>query len=520
MLETALQYHNHTSYDPKEMSGHGLDWANQPNVYKEYPGIEPIQLSLEVLNSPSPSPLPQGGEGLKRKGVLPRKLASVLKDDAVSEIGSDSLNIDDLSLLLRLTNTLTAKSSHPGGDFYYRSAASAGALYPTEIYVATHGVKALDDGLYHFAIHRHALFPLRKGDFSNYVTAHVAHMGNKIPVITVFLTAIFFRSAWKYRERSYRYHLLDTGHVMENLTLALKALHLPFRLSYDFDDDPINHLLGLNETKEITLAMACITTIDGIHQPTKQNLDKLTETFRKASNTAKKEIDYPAVREIHLAGTPFLAQKGAMPDMGKEIGLATNSWIKISPSLNWSEILEYPDAMFNRRSQRHYAKNPMSKDSFIALLDTLLSKDFQGSDMVSSYEQSVGTGFIVNDIEGFSRGLYLLNRSDQSIGLVSSDVLTSQMARICLGQSWLTNASVHFLFMSNLDLLDQARGPRGYRYAMMTAGRWGERLYVASTAMGLGCCGIGAFYDMHAAQTIGLNGASWLLYLVAVGTIR
>jgi len=55
---------------------------------------------------------------------------------------------------------------------------------------------------------------------------------------------------------------------------------------------------------------------------------------------------------------------------------------------------------------------------------------------------------------------------------------------------------------------------------MMTAGRMGERLYLSATAMGFGCCGIGALYDEEAAQLLGLQGASRLLYLVAVGAVK
>jgi nitroreductase len=85
---------------------------------------------------------------------------------------------------------------------------------------------------------------------------------------------------------------------------------------------------------------------------------------------------------------------------------------------------------------------------------------------------------------------------------------------------WLANAAVHFLFLANLDVLDRTWGARGYRYAMLQAGRLGQRLYVASTALGLGCCGIGALYDGEAASLLGLNENSRLLYLVAVGTVK
>ncbi len=55
---------------------------------------------------------------------------------------------------------------------------------------------------------------------------------------------------------------------------------------------------------------------------------------------------------------------------------------------------------------------------------------------------------------------------------------------------------------------------------MLHSGRLGERLYLAATAMGLGCCGIGAFYDMEAAQLLKLKTGSKLLYLVAVGLVK
>jgi SagB-type dehydrogenase family enzyme len=150
-----------------------------------------------------------------------------------------AIDLTSLSLVLRLTYSLTAKTRHAGGDFYYRSVASAGALYPTEIYVATQGVTNLPDGIYHFSIARHGLSLMRKGKLSLLIKKATEILDTTVPVLTFFFTAIFFRSAWKYRERSYRYHLLDTGHVVENLVLALNARGLPNALSMDFDDGQV-----------------------------------------------------------------------------------------------------------------------------------------------------------------------------------------------------------------------------------------------------------------------------------------
>ena len=228
MIKTCMDYHQATSYDRFEMSGHSMDWANQPKVFKEYPGITSL-------------PLP-------RDFQLPKGKLSVVLEKPSAASSNKPLDLEMLSLLLLLSNTHTAKARHPEGDFFFRSAASAGALYPTEIYVAAHEIKGIDNGLYHFAIQNHSLDPLRKGEV--FGPAHGE--GSRL---TFFLTAIFFRSAWKYRARAYRYHLLDTGHVAENLILALKASNLPFTVTYDFDDGEVNRLLGLDDQREVALAI-------------------------------------------------------------------------------------------------------------------------------------------------------------------------------------------------------------------------------------------------------------------------
>ena len=117
-------------------------------------------------------------------------------------------------------------------------------------------------------------------------------------------------------------------------------------------------------------------------------------------------------------------------------------------------------------------------------------------------------------------GFYLLDTSKPNLGLVTSGNFMESMARICLDQQWLANAATHFLFLSNLEFMDRTWGARGYRYAMLAAGRMGQRLYMAATAMGMGCCGIGALYDGEAAEQLGLNEASRLLYLAAVGPVK
>jgi SagB-type dehydrogenase family enzyme len=494
MIKSCLDYHEETVYDRHHMGGHHLDWANQPKVYKIYEGIEPVPLDREV--------------------ELPRHNLHSLLLDKTPGPTAPRADVAALSKLFLLTCRFTARARSQAGDFYFRSAASAGALYPTEIYTATRGVAGLIDGLYHFAIQAHALVPLRTGDFGPYILQAAGRDEKTQPIATLFLTAIFFRSAWKYRSRSYRYHLLDTGHVEENLILALKALGLSYQVSYDFDDDRVNDLLGLDEKREVALALVFLLGEDVGPWHRKQEILELSEPVPKTDPVSAREVDYPVVREFHDAGKKRIAGRVGYVEMNGELGVGPREWRAVeSPSaMDWTA--DYPDCVFMRRSKRNFVKRLIQKDpmaEFLKGVSTLVP---------NLYEESVSVGFLTGQVEGMEQGFYLLDRAKAATGMIAAGPYIEPMASICLDQAWLANAGVHFLFLANLHVLDGLWGPRGYRYAMMTAGRLGERLYIEATATGLGCCGIGALYDGEARELLGLNESSRLLYLVAVGVLK
>jgi SagB-type dehydrogenase family enzyme len=427
------------------------------------------------------------------------------------------MDLDQLSVILRLTYTFTAKASQGGDFFYYRSAASAGALYPTEIYIVTHGFKRLNDGLYHFGIHGNHLTLLRAGDFSGFIASHLIPPSSALPVITFIFTSIYFRSSWKYRERAYRYHLLDTGHVIENLSMAMKALGLPFRISYDFNDKNINRLAGLDDQKEASLALAYIPGLKSSDNSCMPMISVLSDDIKNASTVSEREIPYPAILEIHEAGKSAILDSSHINDVSDFTEFSIETWITLPDAHPGEETVSYPDCLFKRRSRRNFVNVPMERNILLALLDALCADDFSIPQTRSEYSHSFSTGFVTGNIEGVDQGIYILDREQRRYGLVKRGNFIDRMAHACLDQLWLKNASIHFLFFSDLERLEQRLGPRGYRYAMMGAGRMGERIYILSASLGLGCCGIGAFYDQEAADIIGLNEVSRLLYLVAVG---
>ena len=500
MSVSALEYHRKTCYDRRAMGGRGLDWANQPDVFKRYPGLDTVSL-----------PVP-GGQPRHHLGAL---LQSRPRSDHTEEI-----TLVRLSEIIQLTHSVTAKARHGSTDFYYRNVASAGALYPFELYVGVQGVTGIRDGLYHHTLGLGGLTPLRVGKIMPSLMDFLQEGDTGLALPTFFLTSIFFRSSWKYGERAYRYILLDTGHLAENLFLALKAHGLALQFHYDFMDESANEFLAVDVCREGCLAVACVNRTGGgpVHETTRP--EKTAANLADASQVSVSETHGGLIRQIHDASCALAARPSEYSEMHGHLGLVLDRPLDISASPGWSRTMDYPDAVFSRRSRRNFVPSPVSAADFGRLLKLVCAPcdDVDGGRLPDA--DAVSVGFLAGRVEGVKPGFFLLARKAEVMFPVSQGFLMDRMAHICLGQAWLAHSAVHFVFLSNLERLEAIWGARGYRYAGLTAGRLGQRIYIGATALGLGCCGIGAFYDTEAAGLLGVNDATHMLYLVAVGPVK
>ena len=378
-------------------------------------------------------------------------------------------------------------------------------------------MRDVDPGLYHFSIERHSLVKLRDGHLSGAAQEFLKDSPTDASPLTIFLTAIFFRSAWKYRERSYRYHLLDTGHVLENLSLSLKALGYPYENTFDFDDRAVNGLLGLDEEREVALSVCRVKGKLESHESAQSlSIEALPEIVKGASRVSPREFDVSAVRAVHTAGYDIIPDKRGL-NICNALGVIPESRVTVPLESTPEVTLLYPDAVFRRRSSRNFIAAPMPVSYLGALLNILSAKNEGGKD---SYGSSVCTGVLMRGVESLHDGFYLTDEKKDGLCEIRQGAFTGPMAGICLDQGWMSAASLHVVFMTNMSDLERFWGARGYRYAMMTAGRMGERLYLGASALGLGCCGIGAFYDGEASDLLGLNESSRVLYVVAVGILK
>lgn len=499
MISSVREYHDRTGYDRHEMTGHFLDWGNQPEAFKVYFGFDTFPLSGDLLE--------------------PECSLSDLASETWNPEPDTEIDEKNLARILLMAHAVTATARHRGSVFHYRSVASAGALYPFELYVAVFDVPGVDNGLYHHDAAHQRLTLLRAGNALADLGPAVKLDNKTAPVLMFFLTSIFYRSSWKYRDRAYRYCLLDSGHLAENLALALRSGRSPFTVCYDFEDELVNRALGLDPAREVCLAVVPVwgkttrsATGGGLSDP-KVDLPRF-------SRIASREIEYPVIQQAHTTTSLVKGRTHDDFEMDAHLGVHVGEERPLSRPDTRPDTMSYKEAVLKRRSMRNFVPTEMSAAHFTALVAMLCARTLNSAGGEPAADTSVSIGFLAGNVEGLVPGFYMLHRERETISLVAGGFMLDEMTHACLGQSWLANCAVHFLFLSNLDVLERSYGTRGYRYAMLAAGRFGQRIYLAATAMKLGCCGIGAFYDKEAARLLGLNDLSKLLYLVAVGPVK
>jgi SagB-type dehydrogenase family enzyme len=494
-IQTASAYHRSTGYARHRMSPHTLDWANQPQLAKSYPHLKRVPLiQSDTLPAVDYFHLVQ----------------RACRNDRQS---AATLDLNTVSMLFRLTQAVTARSMHSGQPFYYRSVASAGALYPFELYLAVHRVDGLAPGVYHYDVFDFSLTALR-GD----AVPPIPPFGHGVAA-TVYISGIFFRSAWKYRSRAYRYVLLDAGHLLENLRLASTALSVSFSVHLDFDDHRAGTLLGLDPQREACLAV--IHLADSIEEKTPEvsglTLAPLGDEIVNASRVSTKEVTYPEILQAHGAGSGW--------EEGVRDSMTAIAAVRRSPQ-TWQPVTvpdkpggrDYVDVLWHRRSRRNFISEPLSDERLRIFLGLLA--DAAAADLPCSRPSVIDIGFLAGVGGALAPGFYLYDPHGRRWGRLSQGDLVEPMAKACLDQMWLKNAALHLMFMTDTAALDRFRGPRGYRHAMIEAGRLGQQAYLAATALGMGACGIGAIYDREAADLLDLGDDGALLYLVGIGPIK
>jgi len=137
-----------------------------------------------------------------------------------------------------------------------RTAPSAGALYPLELYVVTGRIEGLAQGVYHYDPRHHQLMKTIDGDLRDALAQAALSQGwiKPAPAVIVF-TADYERTTRKYGKRGKRYVHIEAGHAAQNLFLQSESFGLATIVVGAFNDDEVARVLRLPADLQALLLM-------------------------------------------------------------------------------------------------------------------------------------------------------------------------------------------------------------------------------------------------------------------------
>ena len=421
-------YHELTkhSWQSVRQGGHRLDWENQPSPFKRYPESLPrIRLSKEY----------------------------------------------DAHTFVYHVGGITAKKSYPGVEYYLRTNPSAGALYPNELYFQARGVEGFDDGLYHFEVASSSAVRLCSLEESEGLEPLLG-LERPMEGLLFLVSAVWYRSAWKYRRRAFRYCLLDAGHLLGGIEAGAYLYGHAWRTAYDIDLEGLNRLFGFGPEEFFLSSVLCAVP-------------------KGAGPVQSPAARIPAVDPV---GVPYEPDGVILQAYAETKRLRNCRKQPRFPALNFHKEA-WEEAILKRRSIREFSRRPILKAQYGALMD------FVRQPIPSDCDEPVRLYAVLNRVEGMPPGLY-----DEGGELLRGGDFAAKAGYLCLEQRLGSDSAVTFFLTS---------GGCNYRALYQKAGHLGHRIYLAATYLGLGCSGIGAYYDDEVREFLGTD--EMVLYALAVG---
>jgi SagB-type dehydrogenase family enzyme len=172
---------------------------------------------------------------------------ALLRRHSTRSFRPDPLSLGEISQLLWAAQGVT----HNRG---FRTAPSAGALYPLETYVVAGTVRDLTPGTYRYQPEKHQLLQVLDGDIRKSLCKE--SLGQEAvcmaPASIVF-SAAFARTTGKYGKRGIRYSHMESGFAAQNVSLQAVSLGLATVVIGAFDDQEVGRVLSLPAGEETML---------------------------------------------------------------------------------------------------------------------------------------------------------------------------------------------------------------------------------------------------------------------------
>jgi SagB-type dehydrogenase family enzyme len=490
--DAAAELHKRTKHTWQRIiaESQGRDWSNHPLPFKVYPDLEPLPLPRELPESSVPATEVLAGH-------VPAPASPL-----------------DLAALARLLFFSAGVTRFLQGVLF-RAAPSAGALYPTEVYVVCGPLGDLPAGVYHFEPAEYVLRRLRDGDFRASLAGSAAEPAIARLPLCLVLTGIPWRTTWKYGQRGYRHLFWDAGAIVANLLAVAAAAGWDARVLLSFVDEQVAGLVGIGEPEEYPLVLVSVEA-PAVSEPAgSPPLEPLSPRTWPLSRSPRR---YPLLTAAQRAGE--LASAAAVTAWRNQTSRLPAQ--PATPSRSAGEA-GHPGAatdtieavILRRGSTRRFARHPMPRDALRWAMATA-TRAVPG-DFAPPRATLLEHFLAVHAVNGLTPGA--LRCSEGDFQLLRAGAERRRTHALCLGQDLCGDSAATVFHCAQLEPILEALGSRGYRAAQLEGGVAAERLQLAAFTLGFGATGV-TFLDDDVSAFFGTHAAPMLAVAVGVPDYR
>ena len=435
---------------------------------------------------------------------------------------------------LRCSLGLSAWKQYQASRWALRVNPSSGNLHPTEAYIVWHG------RVFHYAPREHAL------------EARCERLDAARPLplsadgFLVVLTSIFWREAWKYGERAFRYCQHDIGHAIGALRFAAALLGWRAVLLPHWSDDQIASLVGVDRDEDFVgaerEAPECILAVTRAEPDAWFGADPSMYVaagrarWKGAANTLSRgHVDWPIIEEIASATRYRGASTSLHPRTLAPLHPAPLHPAPLHPAL-------HPVAravILQRRSAvAFHPAGRLAADAFFGMMRRVVPGGPPWD--VIHWPPCVHLALFVHRVDGVTPGVYMLVREPGASAALRASMrpeflwepvqqvdglflllpydMTWAAQRISCDQDIAGDGYFSLGMITRFEASLSEHGPSFYRRLFWECGLIGQVLYLEAEAAGGRSTGIGCFYDEPVHDVLGLSGHAWQsLYHFSMG---
>ena len=493
-MNLILDYHERTKhhiYNLARSLGF-LDWKNQPDPFRYYLDAEKIKLTF-LAKEPD----------LKFRNLF------------IANKNTKEFDLENIGGFLELSLGLSAWKSYLGNKWALRINPSSGNLHPTEAHLI---LLVNDRGIYHYLPYNHTLE--KRADIPNKTGLEILDEIN-VPGFFVALTSIYWREAWKYGERAYRYCNHDLGHALAAISIAANLFGWKVTYLSDIGDNEISKILGFDKINWIDSEEENPEILCYIHPPKYEFNKELSSGIinklsvldykNKINQLSKDRINW----DIIYRAANFTKKPRTKPFC-----------IKMEKSrVNDNEIeLLASKIIRQRRSAVDYnlEKSIMDKEVLLDILDKTIPRENIVPFDIKIIEPNINLLLFIHNVKEIKQGLYFFLRNledKKNLQNLSKEFIWKEVGSRLYILKEGSYRDIARMVSCNQDIASDScfslgmianfkeiiNKPYIYRNIHWESGLIGQVMYLCAEAHGFRATGIGCFFDDEVHKILNLK---------------